>query len=413
MRPIISRLIAAASVLLLLGSIQAARRPRYGGALRVETQAVIKSVDPAEPAESVIKEQITSQVFETWVRLDDKGEPRPLLALSWIHETARKRWVFAPRPNVVLHNGTRWEPGALTVADDQPIEQILRVLAMPRNAVVVRAADGSLVGTGPFRLSAFQPGKSISLGAHGEYWGGRPFLDAVEITLGRGQREQSLDFELGKADVVEAPVTEIRRLRQRGTNVAASPPTEVFTLAGGGEKLALAVDRAAIHAVLLQRQGEISGALLPQWLTGHAFLFPTVRDLAKARALPPAAQSMTFLYDRQDALMRSVAERVALNAAEAGVTLKPVASPPADVRLLRFTASSPDARSVLADMAAALRVAAPQANGFEGERQLLETAQLIPLFHLPAVYALGPKVRQWSAQRWRLDDVWLDERDKP
>ena len=209
MRLIVSLSIAAASLLLLLGSMQGARRPRYGGALRVETQTVIRSLDPAEPAESAVKEQITSQVFETWVRLDDKGEPRPLLALSWSHETSRKRWVFMPRPNVMLHNGTPWEPGTLTVADDQSIEQILRVLARPRNAVVVRAPDGSLVGTGPFRVSAFQPGKSVVLAAHGEYWGGQPFLDSVEITLGRGQREQSLDFELAKADVVEAPVTEI------------------------------------------------------------------------------------------------------------------------------------------------------------------------------------------------------------
>ena len=73
MRPIVSRLIAAASLLLLMGTLQAARRPRYGGALRIESQAVVTSLDPADPSESAIKEQITSQVFETWVRLDDKG----------------------------------------------------------------------------------------------------------------------------------------------------------------------------------------------------------------------------------------------------------------------------------------------------------------------------------------------------
>ena len=37
--------------------------------------------------------------------------------------------------------------------------------------------------------------------------------------------------------------------------------------------------------MLLQRQGEVSGALLPQWLSGYAFLFPTATDLARARAL--------------------------------------------------------------------------------------------------------------------------------
>ena len=40
------------------------------------------------------------------------------------------------------------------------------------------------------------------------------------------------------------------------------------------EALALCVDRAAIHNVLLQRQGEIRGALLPQWLSGLRSSFP-------------------------------------------------------------------------------------------------------------------------------------------
>ena len=51
------------------------------------------------------------------------------------------------------------------------------------------------------------------------------------------------------------------------------------------EALALAVDRTSIHRVLLQRQGEVSGSLLPQWLSGYAFLFPDSADLARARAL--------------------------------------------------------------------------------------------------------------------------------
>ena len=53
------------------------------------------------------------------------------------------------------------------------------------------------------------------------------------------------------------------------------------------QALSLAIDRAAIVNVLLQRQGEPAGSLLPQWLSGYAFLFPAevnVVDAKKIRA---------------------------------------------------------------------------------------------------------------------------------
>jgi ABC-type transport system substrate-binding protein len=81
MKRIPSRSIAAVSALIALGSAFAARRPRYGGELRVEIRAVSQTLDPMfQPA-----------VFETLVRFDDHGEPQPWLATSWTHDTARKR----------------------------------------------------------------------------------------------------------------------------------------------------------------------------------------------------------------------------------------------------------------------------------------------------------------------------------
>src|ERR1039457_1913155 len=92
--------------------------------------------------------------------------------------------------------------------------------------------------------------------------------------------------------VVELGANEPRRPTS-GRKVWSSAPVRVLAVvfhpriadARIREALALAVDRTAIYNVLLQRQGEISGALLPQWLSGYAFLFPTTIDLARARAL--------------------------------------------------------------------------------------------------------------------------------
>ena len=108
MKRIPSLWIAAASALIALGTVDAARRPRYGGELRVEMRAALRTLDPA--VNSTDAALLVPAVFETLVRFDEKGDPQPSLATSWSHDAARKRWVFAARPNVMLHNGTPWSP---------------------------------------------------------------------------------------------------------------------------------------------------------------------------------------------------------------------------------------------------------------------------------------------------------------
>jgi peptide/nickel transport system substrate-binding protein len=423
--------IAGSSALLL----PAAARPRYGGVLRVQQHATVRSIDPsdwpADSGEGAAKEKLVSQVFETLVVLNDKGEPRPLLAVSWTHEPARKRWVFTPRPNVELHNEEIWKPagGVITVPDDRAIEDILRDLARPRNAIAVRLSDGTLAGTGPFRVVRWEAGKSVELAAHENYWGGRPFLDGIEVRMGRSYREQSVDFELGQADVIELPIADTRRARDRGARVAVSAPVEILAIVFDAAKpdgdrtregLALSFDRAAMHSVLLQKQGESSAALLPQWLSGFAFLFPAERNLAAARTLAAGSAPVSLLYDRQDALARAVAERIVVNAGEAGLAVRPVQAGPAEAKLVRLRIPGPDPRLALESFAAALQVkAAPPLDLFEWERSLLAGFRVIPLFHLPAAYQVSPRVHNWIGapwvvgDRWQLGDVWLESKMAP
>jgi peptide/nickel transport system substrate-binding protein len=397
MRPTLWRSIAAVSSLLAAGlALDAARRPRYGGELRVEMEAAYG--DPA-----ALPEPFAGQVFESLVRLDDHGEFRPWLAASWSHDIARKRWTLVPRAGVVTHNGAAWAPGPMVFPDDAPIENILRDL--------VGAAPAS---TGPFRVARWEPGRSARLEAHATHWRGRPYLDAVELRMGRPLREQVLDLELGKADAVETPVTEIRRLRQRGTIVSVSPPIETLALrfeserasAAVREAVALAIDRTAIHGVLLQRQGEASAALLPRWLSGYAFLFSADRNVARAKQLAASAPPLAYGYDPQDSVSRAVAERIAVNAAEAGIVIRPAGNAAPDVRVIRLPVESRDARLALTGIAIRLRVplAKDAANPYEIERALLEGFRVIPIAHLPRAWALSPRVRNWGP----LEDAWLE-----
>jgi peptide/nickel transport system substrate-binding protein len=401
------RRIAFTSFALVLASADAARRPRYGGELRFEMRAIASGPESLDPA------VFEGAIFETLVRLDERGLPMPWLATSWKHDEARKRWVFSPRANVMLHNGAVWSPGPLEFPDDKPIDQILRELARGKNAVIVRSEDGAIAGTGPFRVDHWEAGKNATLVAHDAYWGGRPFLDSVRITMGRALRDQTVDLEVGNADVVESA------LRPRGIGYT-SAPAQVFALqfeervpAAVREAVGLSIDRMAINNVLLQKTGEISGALLPRWLSGYSFLFSTERNLARARQLAPGTV-LTFSYDRQDPLIRAIAERIAVNASEAGVTLRPAAGPGdvrgGDVHVVMFTVTSRDAWTALDDITAFVKSPfKAQGNLYEAERSLLVDARLTPLFHLPQTWAMSSRVRNWP----QLADVWLDLGAKP
>jgi peptide/nickel transport system substrate-binding protein len=415
--------IAAVSALILIvsafcgaiWSVEAARRPRYGGELRIEMRVAPENPEALEKPEAS-NTLLAGAIFENLVRLDEHGDPQPWLATSWTHDPARKRWVFTPRANVILHNGAPWSPGVIEFPDDQPIETLLLEQARSRNAVIVRAPDGSVVGTGPFRVAHWEAGRIATLAAHDQYWGGRPFLDSVQISMGRTLREQALDFEVGKADAIEISPAQ----RVRGSvyvSPLSSPLSRTLALEfdehvpiATREAVALSVDRTAIYNVLLQKTGEISGALLPRWLSGYAFLFPAERNLARAKQLAPGA-ALSFGYDRQDSMIRAIGERISVNASEAGIALKPAAGAagPADIRLRILPITSRDARASLEDIANLIKAPVADAPLYEAERALLADFRVVPLFHLPEAWSLSPRVRNWP----RLADVWLDTGAKP
>jgi hypothetical protein len=74
---------------------------------------------------------------------------------------------------------------------------------------------------------------------------------------------------------------------------------------------------------------------------------------------------------------------------------------------------SSEARQALEAYAAMLGVSLPQTTSpYEAELALLKAFRVIPLFHLPLVYALRGNVRNWTTIS-RLDGVWLESGTKP
>ena len=385
--------LAAISVVLaaVAAPLRPARRPRYGGTMRVEIGAIVNSLDPsvaaANPEEAGAKAELDALLY------DGRGE------------------------------------------------------------------DGAFAGTagsGAFRVSGWEAGKRAAFAANEDYRAGRPFVDSIDIQMGRSAHDRVLDLELNKADFAQIPAELTRQAADRGVRVSASQPNELLALvflkgraatenARVREAIARCIDRAAIVNFILQKEGEPAGGLLPQWSSGTAFLFPTETDARNAKEIwsqIPAPPKLVLGYDSADTLEQSVAERIVVNAKEAGISLVARAMPNSgtasahtgsqaprgdtilvDARLIRLRMQSPIPRvsltafvDTLGPMAGIETDPLPENASPEDiynfERGIVSSGRVAPLVWLPQVYGLSARVRDWkqpaAGESWPLADVWLD-----
>jgi peptide/nickel transport system substrate-binding protein len=369
--------ISGATILLAVAA-PGARRPRYGGTLVVEMGAAVKSIDASVPAgdpqEASAREQIDGLIFDH------------------------------------------------------------------------RSADGTFADPGPFRISQWEPGKRAVLVANEQYPGGRPFVEAIEIQMARAAKDRLIDLELGRADVAEIPVAETRRAAEQGVRVSQSQPDELIALVFVDgrppaadrrirEAVADSIDRDAIVTFILQKEGQPAGGLLPEWSSGTAFLFPTAPDPARAKELRsqiPHSPPLALGYDSGDPLAEAIAERIAVNARDAGISMTAQSTRNAqtegrvDARIVRLPMTSSAPQPALASFLAVLHrmagldpggtdlpdSAAPQ-QIYERESAVVHGLAVVPIAWVPHAYGLSARVRDWTApgpgQGWPLADVWLDD----
>jgi hypothetical protein len=311
------------------------------------------------------------------------------------------------------------------VESDRAMPDLIEELASP-DAAIFRKSDANVpagtgvIGTGPFRVTAWEPGRRLTLAAFDNYWGGRPYLDAVEIEFGAAR---------GHADLFDMPVGPARRILPEGFATWSSEPRWLLAIASANadpvlpQALALAIDRAPIVNVLAQHKGEAAFGLLPQWLSGYEFLFQSSPDVARAKqfAAQLHASPTSLSYPASDLFLRSVAERIALNARDAGIAIQPTSNANANLRLMEWPLESAFAARELTRIAeqtgAGDRVrqmdpAKPETL-YEFERSLLDDHRIIPLVHLRETYGIAPRVHfQPSSDAFtlHLEDAWVDQR---
>ncbi|MBZ5608131.1 MAG: hypothetical protein LAP38_07735 [Acidobacteriia bacterium] len=420
-----------------LGPLWCATRPHYGGALAVDLSTAFNTLEPAE-----LPPLLWPAIAETLVRVNARGEVEPLLAASWQRESEGKRWRFSLRPKVTFHDGepmtaTSVAPvllaalkktyadvtvtagsQTLVVQSDHPMRDLLSELANPSAAIVRKTEANTFIGTGPFRVANWEPGRRLTLAAFEDYWGGRPYLDSVVINLTSTR---------ANADLFDIPFASPRRIVPEATRTWSSSPRELVALVAAGidapvwQGLALSIDRAPVVDVLTQKRGQAAFGLLPQWLSGYAFLFQASPDLTHARQLIASARPapLTLTYAPNDSFARAVADRIALNARDAGIAIRPAPGANGNLRLVRWQLDSADAFAELTrlagfagapERASSLDPSRPETL-YEAERALLDTNRVLPLVYLPLVYGLAPRVHNVErndAFNLHLENLWVD-----
>ncbi len=489
----------------LLPSAFGAEWPRYGGTLRVDVQVGKISLDPREwrvgAAEFATDEKLGALVFDRLVALDNYGRFQPQLAVEWSRDAAFKRWQFTLRTGVKYLDGT-----SLNVADVvaalQPLLPNGQQISASGNGVVIQSTvavpdlleelasgrffvyrvqpDDTLMGTGPFFVAeagADSRGPSNSATAARDSGGafsergagsaahlhfraneetrsGRPFLDAIDVTLGVPPLRQLFDLQLGKADLIELSPELVRRAMQENLRVWSSAPVTLYGLrfddaqppatdAKLREAVSLSLDRLTMANVLLQKQAEPAAALLPQWLSGYAFLFTMETNIDRAkeiRAALPAnvaagKEPLRLRVDASGDLAKLLGERVAVNARQAAIFVQVVnravphgagntattsSDPIAGLHLFAWHFSALSPRVELESFVSALHLGESPENLvsssdpeqlYAREKKLLEDRRVLPLVALPEYAGIGQNVRDWLPARWgewHLADVWLD-----
>ena len=448
------RLFPVAVSVCLAGAVLGASRPRYGGTLKLET------------TDAGAMRHVNALAYEGLVALDASGVLRPALATSWDSDADGRRWTFRLRRGVKLHDGSTLQPSqiaatlrdahgdwqisteedALTADPGRAVPDLPWQLADPSNAIAVRQGAGAAVGSGPFRIERVAAA-FIALRAHDEYWGSRPFLDAIEVRTARSPADQLTDVETGRADMVSIQPTDVRRIEQRQLRIESSGSLELIALAfepplatsaseAVRRTLAAAIDRAAIARVVLQGRAEAANALLPQWVSGYApFVFdgkaaPLPRTAVAA--LPADRRTLALRVTPSDPVAQAVAQRIAVNARDAGFALAVQApaglGPRFDLRLLRLSFRAGGPPQALSDVMTGLgpriltllgRITRPDTGAsledvLLTERALLATDIIVPVVHVPELYAIGVRVQSWNepailpSGAWNLADVWLN-----
>ncbi|HYE49373.1 MAG TPA: ABC transporter substrate-binding protein [Azospirillaceae bacterium] len=261
--------------------------PALADSLRVGVHALANTLDP-HFHNLAQNNELAHHVFEPLVARDAMLRPVARLAVDWRTEDPRS-WVFRLRPGVRFHDGRTFSArdvlysycrvgrieGSPTTFQEN-LAGVTAVEARDAMTVVVRTRepdpliphalsnivvvpapegfdgrfdpkgcagadwpgreafdDGRLaVGTGPYRVAGYEPGRAARLSRYDGYWGRRPAWSDVEFRLILDGAARTRAMMMGELDLISNldPATLDALTSRHGIEIVAGPSTAVSFL---------------------------------------------------------------------------------------------------------------------------------------------------------------------------------------
>jgi extracellular solute-binding protein (family 5) len=313
------------------------------------TLALPGGVDPAHAPvpETDAERMVFRQLYETLVRLDCTGAPRPGLAQAWSASDSGVQWTFT------LRAGARFQDGQAVTARDVVASWMSGDTTLLEGAIVTAPDDRTLVlrlrhpsAAPPLWLA--DPALAVTRAMAGESWPEGTGSYAVDSVAGGavltplGGRRPTLQLpRLGVGDArdwLDRGIDLVVTGDAAALGYAASRPDLMTEALPWDRTYLLLAPGAAPPVTTAWREGlardavrvEARAAEAPAWWT--AFPVCIGPPPTGAPPLPPEGPRFLVAYPREDATARSIAERlVALEGAPAGTTGRAVALGPAEL----------------------------------------------------------------------------------
>ena len=317
---------------------------------------------------------VTTSVYEGLIRYKpDLNTFEGALATKWTVSPDGKTYTFTLRPNVKFHDGTTMDstaveksfqrrtavnsspaymladvasyetPDPLTfvVKLKNPVSPFLDYLASPYGPKVdspteIAAHAGTDhaqswlkshdAGTGPYTISSFVPGQKYVLTAFSGYWGPKPYVQEIDISIQPSISTQELDLENNQLDMIlhGLPTPDVQSLQAKGFEVHQFPANlktlvfvnenkGIFKSAALRTALRSAIDKNSIVSSVYGSRATVSNQIYP---TGE--LDPSLGadtptyDPSKLKGLVSGLsdKSVELEYDTQDPTNQRVADLV-------------------------------------------------------------------------------------------------------
>ncbi len=264
---------------------------------------------------------ILCNVYEGLVAFDARMRVVPALAERW-ESPDELTWRFFLRAGVLRHDGRplaaadvvasleRSRPamvasvaspaaGVVDIRTLRPEPMLLNDLVPSFIALPPAGTGGALVGAGPYRVTSFEPGRSLELAAFEGYWRGAPAVPTLRFVFESDPAGRERLLADGAVDVALRLPESARDAAGFRLSYRAAPGARLLALRVDRapfddlrvrQAIDLALDRGAIAHDVLAGRARPMGQFLPQGFFGSVpGLEGRPRDLAAARRLVAVA----------------------------------------------------------------------------------------------------------------------------